>query len=59
MAPPVQPPAAKPQPQVVKANIDPEQQRKEDEKLRQLAELKKKREEEKKNPLKPAAPVQA
>ena len=48
MAPPVQPPAAKPQPQVVKANIDPEQQRKEDEKLRQLAELKKKREEEKK-----------
>ena len=43
-------PSPKPQRVKVESNVDPEQQRKEDEKLRQLAEFKRKRDEEKKNP---------
>lgn len=46
-------PQSKPQRQRITANIDPEQQRKEEEKLKQLAELKRKAQEEKNNPPKP------
>lgn len=43
-------PQTKPKAVRVTANIDPEQQRREDEKLRQLAEMKRKAQEAKNNP---------
>ena len=43
-------PVSKPEPVQVRANIDPEQQRREDDKIRQLTEMKRKAQEAKNNP---------